>query len=160
MVTVAVGDEIVCGTDEAHTMTCWLDEATVVAEMNLDSVASASVSLEGTVCTVGLDRSLECHWDELYDQISSAPDGDFSFVDSFGHFTCAINVSGEIDCWGQVQPSDGSTAWDAIHAAPEGPFTALSTGFYHSCAFHESIETLQCWGDAPPETLTVPDVFE
>ncbi|MFT5681989.1 MAG: hypothetical protein ACI8RZ_002907, partial [Myxococcota bacterium] len=56
----------------------------------------------------------------------------------------------------QLPPSDDVTDWGAMHSAPDGPFTSIGTGFSHSCAFDEDIESVECWGSAFSETLTVP----
>ena len=70
--------------------------------------------------------------------------------------TCAIHMSGEIECWGSnvgtvllVQKDEEVNVTEVRMGqldAPPGPFRAVSAGAHHTCAIRESME-IACWGD-------------
>ena len=71
--------------------------------------------------------------------ISAAPTAGFSAVSAgSSDYTCALRVSGEIECWGAN--SDGQID------APAGRFAAVSAGYEYTCGLHESGE-IECWGN-------------
>ena len=69
------------------------------------------------------------------------------------YHVCALHSTGEISCWGsghlgQLGTDEGIT--DGYSAAPVrvsgvSDATAVSAGFYHSCALHQAGE-VTCWG--------------
>ena len=70
--------------------------------------------------------------------ISAAPAAGFTAVSAGHNHTCAIRVSGAIECWGfnrngQASPPDGSD------------FTAVNAGAGHTCGLRES-GAIVCWG--------------
>jgi hypothetical protein len=66
--------------------------------------------------------------------------------------TCAINSSGNLQCW-------GDNSQHQVPTAPSGIFTQVSAGYEHTCAIKIN-GTLQCWGAddfgqaTPPTTGT------
>ena len=53
------------------------------------------------------------------------------------YHTCAIRVSGAIECWGDN--SIGQTE------PPEGSFTAVSAGVHYTCAIRSHNGSIECW---------------
>lgn len=56
-----------------------------------------------------------------------------------GYHSCAIRADGTIACWGSDQLGVGLEA-------PTGTFTAVSAGYYHTCAIRNTDLSVICWG--------------
>ena len=78
---------------------------------------------------------------------SAAPTTGFIAVSAGEQHTCAIRVSGAIECWG----GNYSGQIDA----PTGSFTAVSAGSSHTCAIRES-GAIECWGGNETEQAAPP----
>ena len=69
------------------------------------------------------------------------------------YHVCALHESGEVSCWGAAffgQLGNSEIVADSSSATPVrvsgiSDATAVSAGFYHTCALHESGE-VTCWG--------------
>ena len=62
--------------------------------------------------------------------------GDVQKVSVGGYHSCALDVNGEVTCWGALQV-----------LAPEGLFVDISLGLYHSCGLRTEwfSGVLECW---------------
>ena len=58
---------------------------------------------------------------------------DIQKVSVDGYHSCALDVNGEVTCWGALQV-----------LAPEGPFVDISLGMYHSCGLRTD-GSVECW---------------
>jgi hypothetical protein len=59
-------------------------------------------------CMIRNDGTLMCDAYDLGDApggIQDVPEGDFAAVDVNERFACAIRVTGEVECWGEIAPS-------------------------------------------------------
>ena len=72
--------------------------------------------------------------------ISGTPSGKnrrFIDIDSGDYHTCALDIWGQVTCWGENS--------DAQTNAPIGIYTKVYTGPYHSCAL-DTQGYATCWG--------------
>jgi hypothetical protein len=67
--------------------------------------------------------------------------GDFAQIaaggDGLRPFTCAVEHSGHVECWGNTQYQSKTT--------PDGEFTEVGVGAYHACGLRDD-KTIDCWG--------------
>jgi alpha-tubulin suppressor-like RCC1 family protein len=68
-----------------------------------------------------------------------------------GRHTCALLVTGDVDCWGandQGQLGDGTTTGNAapVRVAHLANVTSIAAGSEHTCAVHDD-GAVACWGD-------------
>jgi alpha-tubulin suppressor-like RCC1 family protein len=79
----------------------------------------------------------------IFDQVTDAPTGSFTQVNSSRYHSCAVSTTGAVACWGIAD----STAQDhgQVTKAPSSSFTQVSVGVWHSCGILTTGE-LECWG--------------
>ena len=93
--------------------------------------------------------SVRCWGDNRYGQ--STPPDDLGPVAQLGvgdSHSCALNISGQVRCWGQVRDfKNGSSVY--VPPTPPGddlgPFVQLAVGRNHSCALTVGGQ-VRCWG--------------
>ena len=107
-------------------------------------------------CGLLLDRSLACWGTYRNDGIAvqPPPSGPFLQVAVTNGFGCAIQLDGEVVCWGST------TDWDSGNSRflpfPGGTYTQIDAGGAYSACGVRSDGTLACWGmvaeyPPPPE---------
>ena len=105
---------------------------------------SVSVGVGAVACGVRADETLAC-WGEV-SEVWAPPVGRFGSVDVGATYACALEVSGEVVCWGP-DPVVGS-AWvqEAGGWSPAaGVFVDVALNDDFACAVRAGGE-VQCWG--------------
>lgn len=104
-------------------------------------------------------EALNC--DERLNFGQAVPPGDDGFrqVSVGVHHACAIDVEGNVKCWGAGSQSGCSDGDCEQSLAPSGAFDQVAAGTYHTCAMR-SDRTVACWG-APqsPSMRAVPEAL-
>jgi hypothetical protein len=93
------------------------------------------------------DDNIEC-----WGSNESAPVGEYVQVSTGFEFSCAIDVVGDVTCWGSEEYRKVLEA----PAAGSGPYTQVSAGSNHACAL-KSDGSVVCWGSNCDVTVTGPD---
>ena len=66
------------------------------------------------------------------------PSGSFTEIDAGDKHTCAIDLAGDVQCWGL---DDDGQAGDHV-----GPYTVISAGSEHTCGVKGG--SVDCWGSS------------
>ena len=114
-----------------------------------EDVESLSAIGTGRYHTCGIEESqdqvIRCWGQDHSGQVSEAPDGEFEQLAVGDFHNCALDLSGEMSCWGRNDYGQAT--------APPGSFLAVSAGLDHTCALNTEHE-VECWGnDALGQTL-------
>ncbi|WP_420627085.1 hypothetical protein [Candidatus Poriferisodalis sp.] len=122
-----------CGLRTDGTVACWkvLDESLLDAD-------AASVDADAA--------ALRDYYAENWTAQDAAPNGTFTQIAAGELHTCALDRSGGIACWGNLEGHG---------QAPRGPFTQISAAGTATCAL-DSESRSACWGkvhDAPVPAL-------
>jgi len=64
--------------------------------------------------------------------------GEFQALAAGASFTCGLDTSGKVDCWGA-----GFGGFDVL---PTGQFSSIFGGVYHACALRDD-GSAECWGN-------------
>lgn len=127
-------------------VTCWGSDSSGTVSRDIGPVKALSVN--GAVCSVGLDDLVTC-WGNNEDGQATPPSTPMRAVRAGSTGTsCGVDLEGEAVCWGANR---SGTA-----LAPPGPYTVVDAGVNVTCGLHEG-GTLECWGDVdqplahPPE---------
>ena len=142
-VGVGVGDRAACGVREGGGVVCW-GPVGAMWEVPGGGFGSVSVGVGSVVCGVRVDETVAC-WGEV-SEVWAPPVGRFGSVDVGATYACALEVSGEVVCWGP-DPVVGS-AWveEAARWSPAaGVFVDVALNDDFACAVRAGGE-VQCWG--------------
>lgn len=102
----------------------------------------------GFACGINSSGAVECYGDDTHGQ-STPPQGvysDLSLNSSYYSHGCAIEVGGNIQCWGY---------YSASQTPPAGTFQTVEVGDDHSCALDQT-GAIQCWGNDSDGQSTPP----
>lgn len=151
-------------TNTPGTFTCACPPGMAGDGRSCDSEWTAVSAGQYHACAIRVDRSLWC-WghntsgqvgtgttDPVYLRPAAAGSAsDWTAVSAGGSFTCALNDTGRILCWGTNslgQLGDGTTTGRANPTLVTGgvtEWTALDVGATHACAIRQG-GALSCWG--------------
>lgn len=133
---LAVGTDV-CALDSDRLPRCWPDRVGNSAsvpprERPLRGLSAAS----GVGCGITDDGGIVCWGDD--EGLGTPPEdaSGYSQVAVGELRTCALNLQGELSCWGGL----------ATENPPSGRFVDVASGFAVSCAVSEA-GVLTCWGD-------------
>lgn len=138
-----------CARKPSGHVVCWGELGNPVpAETTFRAIA---VGL-GVPCGIRTDGSLQCWPDVFNSEFDTRPlEGTFVQVATGGDYTrpasCAVDVVGEIACWGNDQFGQSSP--------PAGPFQQVTVGAYHACGLRKD-GTIDCWGENSTKDLEAP----
>ena len=95
-----------------------------------------------TFCGVrATDRRIECVG-AATGIVDSVPEGIFSSIaltrDGEGDTACALNISGEVTCW-------GNNDYGIVSTAPTEGMCSVAMAQHHGCGIRDN-GTLECWG--------------
>lgn len=175
---VAVHGTFACGVDRGGDLYCWGDRGQhyladgkygfATQPRSLSSLVAAQLSLGWRhTCAISDSGALKC-WgrgsegqlgftedNELLASMAKTPEGitDASAVATGRNFSCAVQSSGSVACWGANgagQLGTGnrfdSTPPKAIQAAETLNFEQVFAGEFHACAITAPEGHLYCWG--------------
>lgn len=122
-------------------------------------------SAYGHVCAVMSNNTLKCWGNNSHGQLGDGTtqnrnvpttvtvvSGPVQSVDVGYRFTCAVLVSGALQCWGENnygQLGDGTTVdktTTAVTVALGSSASAVTVGVYHTCALLTPSQGMKCWG--------------
>ncbi len=129
----------VSGMSAGEYFTCALISAAVECWGSNSSMQLGSVDLTNSLTPVS-----------ILDQAGTAPLTDITQISSGGEFTCALNTSGVLQCWGvgyQGQLGDGNAASSSKPVAVNSSevFGFVDAGGLHVCAL-STAGGVFCWG--------------
>jgi alpha-tubulin suppressor-like RCC1 family protein len=123
---LSIGSEHTCGITTAGTAYCWggnrrwqLGTNTTEACMFGTSCSSSPIAVTGGV--------------------------QFADIAAGSHFTCGIDTSGQLFCWGDIAPQDGFVDSTLVPMGTGLSFTSLTAGGYHVCGIAGD-NVAYCWG--------------
>jgi len=139
LTALSAGYGFTCGLDGGD-LSCWGDVLFEEEAYNAPTYTSLSVG-RWHGCSISSTDELTC-WEgsgDEYGAVSEAPSAPVDSVSSGNDYSCAVDNSSGILCWGR--DVDG-----AVTAKPSTTgFEAISAGFYHACAL-DSAGAITCWG--------------
>ena len=135
--SLTCGSGVSCAIDADERLVCW---GSAASEYSVSGKVRKAAVRFYHVCVIREDGTLECQAQDprLDSGISDTPGGRFIDLDVHLAHACAIDLDGELVCWGTEEA--GRTRPPA-----GGGYTALSLGRFFGCAMHES-GRLDCWG--------------
>ena len=106
----------------------------------LDKYTVYSASSPGGyfTCAIKFNDTIECWGVDSHGQVSNAPNGTFTSLNSGENHSCGLDSSGSVQCWGYDYSGQVSNA-------PSGTFTSISAGVNHTCGLDNG-GSIQCWG--------------
>jgi hypothetical protein len=158
--TLGVGSGIICATEIGgdlfcESLTAALEVPPPAAELPIalsvgNQFACGIREEDGTLFCWGSETLGSCDFSPPADQLE-APAGSFVVLASGPYSSCAVDVDGELACWGLGKPDDppsGDCATAKSYGQsdpPDGTFRTVAVGKYNACGIR-SDGTLACWG--------------